>query len=100
MTEVGGRIVSRLRKNELALCGIIVDTQASNKEIAEICGTTEQAIRNTCKRIYDKVGVENKLQLVIALLKHGVIEMQAIQSKETENHAPNSHVERWAAMRR
>jgi DNA-binding CsgD family transcriptional regulator len=41
-----------------------------NKEIASQLGTTEQVIKNFLRRVYDKLGVADRLELAIFALNH------------------------------
>lgn len=43
-----------------------------NKEIAFQIGTTEQVIKNYLRKIYDKLGVSDRLELALYCLHHGL----------------------------
>jgi hypothetical protein len=45
-----------------------------NKEIALRVGTTEQVVKNYLRKVYDKLGVADRLELALYCLSHRVIE--------------------------
>src|SRR5271157_4990236 len=45
-----------------------------NKEIALRVGTTEQVVKNYLRKVYDKLGVADRLELALYCLNHRVIE--------------------------
>ncbi|MFZ3265766.1 MAG: response regulator transcription factor [Terriglobales bacterium] len=75
-----------------------------NKEIALRVGTTEQVVKNYLRKVYDKLGVADRLELALYTLNHRVIQKdgekegavkaalppnpQAPQVPETSNAAP------------
>jgi len=66
-----------------------------NKEIALRVGTTEQVVKNYLRKVYDKLGVADRLELALYCLNHRVIE-NAAQAKPapaatpTNGHAPEA----------
>jgi DNA-binding NarL/FixJ family response regulator len=68
-----------------------------NKEIALRVGTTEQVVKNYLRKVYDKLGVADRLELALYCLNHRVIE-NAAQAKPAPaatpatGHAPESPV--------
>jgi DNA-binding NarL/FixJ family response regulator len=58
-----------------------------NKEIALRVGTTEQVVKNYLRKVYDKLGVADRLELALYCLNHRVVESE---KKATEN-AANGH---------
>ena len=44
-----------------------------NKEIARELGTTEQVVKNYLRRIYDRFGVADRLELAIYSLQQGLL---------------------------
>ena len=48
-----------------------------NKEIALRVGTTEQVVKNYLRKVYDKLGVADRLELALYCLNHRVIENAA-----------------------
>jgi predicted transcriptional regulator len=44
-----------------------------NKEIAYQIGTTEQVIKNYLRKVYDKLGVSDRLELALYCLHHQLL---------------------------
>jgi hypothetical protein len=44
-----------------------------NKEIALRVGTTEQVVKNYLRKVYDKLGVADRLELALYCLNHRVV---------------------------
>jgi two-component system nitrate/nitrite response regulator NarL len=70
----------RLSPKELAIISCITQGKR-NKEIAYQLGTSEQVIKNYLRKIYDKLGVSDRLELALYCLHHH------IQSKGSEADA-------------
>jgi len=47
-----------------------------NKEIAVRVGTTEQVVKNYLRKVYDKLGVADRLELALYCLNHRVVEKE------------------------
>jgi DNA-binding NarL/FixJ family response regulator len=60
-----------------------------NKEIAQRVGTTEQVVKNYLRKVYDKLGVADRLELALFCLNNRVIEGQAA-SKNDASSAPTT----------
>src|SRR5580698_8899608 len=45
-----------------------------NKEIANRVGTTEQVVKNYLRKVYDKLGVADRLELALYCLNHHVVD--------------------------
>jgi hypothetical protein len=45
-----------------------------NKEIAVRVGTTEQVVKNYLRKVYDKLGVADRLELALYCLSHHVVD--------------------------
>ena len=63
-----------------------------NKEIALRVGTTEQVVKNYLRKVYDKLGVADRLELALYCLNHRVVEgtVQAKPAQPPNGHAPAS----------
>jgi DNA-binding NarL/FixJ family response regulator len=48
-----------------------------NKEIASQLGTTEQVVKNYLRKIYDKLGVSDRLELALYCLHNKIIQSDA-----------------------
>ncbi len=66
------RTQPRLSPKELAIIGCITRGMR-NKEIAYQIGTTEQVIKNYLRKIYDKLGVSDRLELALYCLHHQIL---------------------------
>lgn len=61
----------RLSPKELAIINCITQGKR-NKEIAYQLGTSEQVIKNYLRKIYDKLGVSDRLELALYCLHHHI----------------------------
>ncbi len=68
----GPRIQPKLSKKELAIISCITRGMR-NKEIAYQIGTTEQVIKNYLRKVYDKLGVSDRLELALYCLHHQLL---------------------------
>lgn len=66
------RTQPRLSPKELAIISCITRGMR-NKEIAYQIGTTEQVIKNYLRKIYDKLGVSDRLELALYCLHHQIL---------------------------
>lgn len=54
-----------------------------NKEIALRVGTTEQVVKNYLRKVYDKLGVADRLELALYCLNHRVVEKDKESAAKT-----------------
>src|SRR5271156_4836343 len=73
---VSPRSQPRLSPKELAIITCITQGKR-NKEIAFQLGTTEQVIKNYLRKIYDKLGVSDRLELALYCLHNKIIQVDA-----------------------
>jgi two-component system, NarL family, nitrate/nitrite response regulator NarL len=73
----------RLSPKEMAIITCITQGKR-NKEIAYQLGTTEQVIKNYLRKIYDKLGVSDRLELALYCLHNKII--QADSDEEALAH--------------
>ena len=73
------RLQPKLSNKELAIINCVVAAMR-NKEIACQIGTTEQVIKNYLRKIYDKLGVSDRLELALYCLHHGTVKKYAEQT--------------------
>jgi two-component system nitrate/nitrite response regulator NarL len=66
----------RLSAKEMAIITCITQGKR-NKEIAYQLGTTEQVIKNYLRKIYDKLGVSDRLELALYCLHNKIIQGEA-----------------------
>jgi DNA-binding NarL/FixJ family response regulator len=64
-----------------------------NKEIALRVGTTEQVVKNYLRKVYDKLGVADRLELALYCLNHRVVEgviMKPAQPAQAQSALPQA----------
>lgn len=64
MTATGERILAKLTPRERTVSTLACEG-LSNRDISERIGTTEQAVKNYFRSIYEKSGAETRTQLLI-----------------------------------
>jgi two-component system nitrate/nitrite response regulator NarL len=67
---------NRLSDKELLIVSC-VSQGMRNKEIAQQVGTTEQVIKNYLRKVYDKLGVSDRLELALYCIHHRLMEKGA-----------------------
>jgi two-component system, NarL family, nitrate/nitrite response regulator NarL len=65
----------RLSPKELSIIACITQGKR-NKEIAYQLGTSEQVIKNYLRKIYDKLGVSDRLELALYCLHHQILKQE------------------------
>src|SRR5436190_2299870 len=61
-----------------------------NKEIAQRVGTTEQVVKNYLRKVYDKLGVADRLELALYCLHNRVLEGKAVAAAAGAGSASTS----------
>jgi DNA-binding NarL/FixJ family response regulator len=74
------RTQPRLSEKELAIIGCITRGMR-NKEIAYQIGTTEQVIKNYLRKIYDTLGVSDRLELALYCLHHQILKSETVAAE-------------------
>jgi len=72
----GGRPKVQLTPKESIIVSCVTQGM-KNKEIANRVGTTEQVVKNYLRKVYDKLGVADRLELALYCLHHRVLESGA-----------------------
>jgi DNA-binding NarL/FixJ family response regulator len=85
-TLTSPRVQPKLSKKELAIISCITRGMR-NKEIAYQIGTTEQVIKNYLRKVYDKLGVSDRLELALYCLHHQLLKKYSMEA-EPLNPAP------------
>ena len=70
---IGMRVRERLSPRELGVVSFVVRGY-KNREIALRLGTTEQAVKNHLRQIFDKTGVNGRLELALFVMHHRLVE--------------------------
>ncbi|HET9086519.1 MAG TPA: response regulator transcription factor [Acidobacteriaceae bacterium] len=73
------KLQPRLSPKELSIIGCVTQGMR-NKEIAYKIGTTEQVVKNYLRKIYDKLGVSDRLELALYCLHHQLLKQQPASS--------------------
>jgi DNA-binding NarL/FixJ family response regulator len=73
---VSPRTQPKLSPKEMAIISCITQGKR-NKEIAFQLGTTEQVIKNYLRKIYDKLGVSDRLELALYCLHNKIVQSDA-----------------------
>jgi DNA-binding NarL/FixJ family response regulator len=66
----------KLSEKEQVIVSMVTDGRR-NKEIAQQLGTSEQVVKNYLRRIYERFGVADRLELAIYSLQHGLAKREA-----------------------
>jgi len=81
----------QLTKKEVQVATLVFEG-LTNREIAKLVGTTEQVVKNYLRKVYDKLGVADRLELALFCLHNRVIENQkAPQAQEAAPAPTNGH---------
>lgn len=60
----------QLTKKEVQVA-VLVWEGLTNREIAQLIGTTEQVVKNYLRNTFDKLGVWSRLELALYVASHG-----------------------------
>ncbi len=82
-TLTSPRTQPKLSKKELAIISCITRGMR-NKEIAYQIGTTEQVIKNYLRKVYDKLGVSDRLELALYCLHHQLLKKYNMEGEDGE----------------
>lgn len=64
--------VETLTRREIQVIAAVVDG-ATNRDISEQLGLSEQTVKNHLSHIYDKIGVSNRLELALFAIHHKLL---------------------------
>jgi DNA-binding NarL/FixJ family response regulator len=81
----GGRSKVQLTPKESLIVSCVTQGM-KNREIAVRVGTTEQVVKNYLRKVYDKLGVADRLELALFCLNNRV--ENAAAKADATNHAP------------
>ena len=82
--SIGLRVRQRLSELELKIIRLVVQG-CKNREIALQLGSTEQGIKNSLRRIFDKTGVSDRLELALFVLHHRIATRGAVETRSTRS---------------
>jgi DNA-binding NarL/FixJ family response regulator len=80
---------NRLTDKEMLIVSCVAQGM-KNKDIANEIGTTEQVVKNYLRRVYDKLGVSDRLELALYCVHHRLLE-NAPKSEKREADPMNAH---------
>jgi DNA-binding NarL/FixJ family response regulator len=80
-TLMNPRTQPKLSEKELTIISCITRGMR-NKEIATQVGTTEQVVKNYLRKIYDKLGVSDRLELALYCLHHQILKAEPAEESE------------------
>jgi len=72
---------ARLTDKELLIVACVTQGM-KNKEIATEVGTTEQVVKNYLRKVYDKLGVSDRLELALYCIHHRLLQGVRVPSME------------------
>ncbi len=78
---------SRVTRRELQVIAAIVEG-ASNREIGETFGLSEQTVKNHLSNIFDKLGVSNRLELALYAVHHRLLVGADVNRAPAPGRAP------------
>lgn len=86
-TLTNPKVQPRLSPKEISIISCITRGMR-NKEIAFQLGTTEQVIKNYLRKIYDKLGVSDRLELALYCLHHQLLKRYMQDGENNSNAEP------------
>ena len=89
-----------LTRREVQIIGALVDGQ-TNKDIATTFGISEYTVKHHLTNIYDKLGVYNRVELVLFAINRGLCGCRLPVSVSTDRRllsVPNEEGRPWAAF--
>src|SRR5271166_6660291 len=81
---VGTRVRKRLAPSELRIISLVVQG-FRNREIALQMSTSEQSIKNSLRKIFDKTGVSGRLELALYVVHHRALKQAAAEAEPTQD---------------
>src|SRR5664279_1670964 len=96
---IGLRVRDRLTPQELGIVSHVVRGYR-NREIALRLGTSEQAVKNSLRRIFDKTGVYGRLELALFVVHHRTLAAASSAAPRANNVLSMADLQRhWDAGR-
>lgn len=78
---------NRLSDKEMLIVSCVAQGMR-NKEIAREVGTTEQVIKNYLRKVYDKLGVSDRLELALYCIHHRLLEKRGPSDRTDAGPGP------------
>src|SRR5215469_4272787 len=86
---------TRLSDKELLIISCVTQGMR-NKEIAHEIGTTEQVVKNYLRKVYDKLGVSDRLELALYCIHHRLLQGAAKGQIPTAHESGSSNAPEWS----
>jgi DNA-binding NarL/FixJ family response regulator len=83
LTHVGRRLLAQLSPKELLVADLLV-VEGTNRAIAGKMRTSVETVKSHLVHMFHKVGVEDRLSLAMALIRHGVVACPCLGASERE----------------
>jgi DNA-binding NarL/FixJ family response regulator len=97
---IGLRVRERLSQQELGIVSHVVRGYR-NREIALRLGTSEQAVKNALRRIFDKTGVYGRLELALFVVHHRTLAAASSMAPRANNVLSMADLQRhWDSGKR
>jgi DNA-binding NarL/FixJ family response regulator len=86
LTNIGRRILAQLSPKELRVADLLV-VEGTNRAIASKMRTSVETVKSHLVHMFAKVGVEDRLSLAMALIRHGVVACPCLGALERERES-------------
>jgi DNA-binding NarL/FixJ family response regulator len=86
LTNVGRRILAQLSPKELCVGNLLI-VEGTNRAIAGKMGTSVETVKSHLVHMFHKVGVQDRLSLAMALIRHGVVACPCLGALEHEQES-------------
>lgn len=86
LTNVGRRILAQLSPKELRVADLLV-AEGTNRAIAGKMRTSVETVKSHLVHMFNKVGVDDRLSLAMALIRHGVVTCPCLGALEPEHES-------------
>jgi DNA-binding NarL/FixJ family response regulator len=72
VTDIGNRILTQFSPKELCVARLLIAV-GTNRAIADKMGSSVETVKTHLVHMFHKVGVQDRLSLAMALIRHGVV---------------------------
>ena len=89
--RVGIRARAQLTEKEITILALLVEGM-TNRQIAERLDTSEQVVKNKLRKIFDKTGVSDRLELALFTLHHRILASAAAEANAEMQYHPEARI--------
>lgn len=89
--QVGTRARAQLTPKEITIVALLVEGM-TNRHIAERLNTSEQVVKNKLRKIFDKTGVSDRLELALFTLHHRILASAAAEANAELQFQAATHI--------